>query len=221
MASAADLQSFVPALRGVVESLKVSTELTSLIWRLRIRLRTIYEGNLFQLFVAVMIFANFGSNVAQTQLNPQDGTPPASVLYAIDLTLTILFTAELIMNFMSSDIRPFLRDGWNWLDTAVVATSLAAYCAEGVQGLAQLRLARILRVLRVCRTVAPLRKIVSAIRDSLPAVGNAFLLTLLVTSLYSILGALYLAPLWPPDGPGPNPFGSFAAAMFAMWQFLT
>jgi hypothetical protein len=112
MASAADLQSFVPALQGVVESFhRESTELTSLIWRLRSRLRTIYEGNIFQLFVAVMIFANFGSNVAQTQLNPQDGSPPASVLYAIDLTLTILFTAELIINFMSSDIRPFLRDG--------------------------------------------------------------------------------------------------------------
>jgi hypothetical protein len=109
MASAADLQLFVPALRGVVESLKASTEITSLIWRLR--LRAFYEGTPFQLFVAVMIAANFGANIVQTQLNPQDGSQPATVLYAIDLTLTILFTVELMINFLSSDIRPFLRDG--------------------------------------------------------------------------------------------------------------
>ncbi len=111
MASAGDLQSLVPVLQRVVKSLKASSESTSLIWRLQSRLRTIYEGAIFQLFVAVMIFANFGANIAQTQLNPQDGSSSASVLYAIDMTLTILFTVELIINFISSNVRPFLRDG--------------------------------------------------------------------------------------------------------------
>ena len=70
-------------------------------------------------------------------------------------------------------------------DFIVVTTSLLAVALASTPGLSSLRLLRAVRVLRLFARLPSLRRIVNALTASLVPVSNAFLIMLLVVSIYS------------------------------------
>ncbi len=88
----------------------------------------------------------------------------------------------------------FASNPWAWFDTIVVVGSVIALSplAEQHPGLASLRILRTFRIMRLIGRIRALKRIVECLVVSLFPVLNAFLIGLLVTLIYAIIGvALY------------------------------
>jgi hypothetical protein len=99
---------------------------TSVWARTEIKLRSIYNSDLVQFTVVGIIIANFLANVVEFELMSED---PAVMqrFDNMDLTFTILFTLELIVNLIAHlDFlpSPWISDSWNVLDLLIVIISL-------------------------------------------------------------------------------------------------
>ena len=78
-----------------------------------------------------------------------------------------------------------------------------------------IRLLRAFRVMRLFGRLQSLRQIISSLTASIFPVLNAFLVMLLVTSIYSILGVNFFSENFPES------FGTFSRALFSMFQVIT
>jgi hypothetical protein len=132
--------------------------------RTQIKLRSIYNSNLVQFTVVIVIIANFVANIVEFELMSAD---PAEIkrFDDVDFAFTILFTLELIANVTAHlDMLPFpfLSDSWNILDMVVVIISLVSLSnvvgKDG--GVKAIRVMRAFRVVRVFKRLAALRSIV-------------------------------------------------------------
>jgi len=83
----------------------------------------------------------------------------------------------------------YLRDTWNWLDFAVVCVGLTDYI-PGISGsnLKALRTLRVLRPLRSINKFPSMKKLISSLLASLPALGNAVVFMMFIFLLFCILG---------------------------------
>jgi len=146
---------------------------------------------------------------------PEAGSTSDSVLQTFDLIFVVLFTVELGINMFANLFIDFVSDGWNYFDTFVVIISLVATFADENPGLNVLRMVRAFRVFRLFRRLKSLGQIIRAINQSLPAVGNAFFLVLLMTSIYAIMGTSFFRVQYPQS------FKSFSISMYTMFQIMT
>jgi hypothetical protein len=82
----------------------------------RKRIRAAYKSNVFQIFVALMIYLNLMTNVVSAQTNPDPGSEQDIILSNIDIFLTSFFTFELALNVYTANtfISEFVPDYWNW-----------------------------------------------------------------------------------------------------------
>ena len=181
----------------------------------RLAVRVVYESTQFQVCVAIAILINFLSNAVEAELLPAEGSKEDSVLQTLDLIFVALFTIELAINMYANLVTRFISDGWNYFDTFVVIISLIATFAEENPGLNVLRMVRAFRVFRLFRRLKSLGKIIRAINQSLPAVGNAFFLVLLITAIYAIMGTSFFRSQYPAS------FNSFSISMYTMFQIMT
>ena len=83
----------------------------------------------------------------------------------------------------------YLRDTWNWLDFAVVMVGMTDYI-PGISGsnLKALRTLRVLRPLRSINKFPSMKKLISSLLASLPALGNAVVFMMFIFLLFCILG---------------------------------
>ena len=51
-------------------------------------MKEVYDSNLVQGFVAILIFGNFLANAAQSELLPERGTTEDRIFHVVDLTFT-------------------------------------------------------------------------------------------------------------------------------------
>jgi hypothetical protein len=86
------------------------------------------------------------------------------------------------MNAYAHWLAPFLRSGYNLVDTAVVFLSLLALGPLNVP-VSILRVVRAFRVVRIFGRLRSLKNIISGIAASIAPVSNAFLIMLLVVSI--------------------------------------
>jgi hypothetical protein len=131
---------------------------------------------------------NFVVNAAQAQLNGQlvrpDGslTDAGRLLDGLDIGFTCVFALELAMNAYAHWLAPFLRSGYNLVDTVVVLLSLLALGPINVP-ISILRVVRAFRVVRIFGRLRSLKNIITGLAASVAPVFNAFLLMLLVVSI--------------------------------------
>jgi hypothetical protein len=166
-------------------------------------------------FTAVAILINFLCNAVEAELLPEKGQTADKVLNTFELVLVALFTIELAINMFANLIYDFFTDGWNYFDTFVVIISLVATFANDNPGLNVLRMVRAFRVFRLFRRLKSLGQIIRAINQSLPAVGNAFFLVLLMTCIYAIMGTSFFRRQYPQS------FAVFSISMYTMFQIMT
>ncbi|EKX49828.1 hypothetical protein GUITHDRAFT_104223 [Guillardia theta CCMP2712] len=183
--------------------------------RFQAKVAAFYSSNAVQGFVAVLIFANFIANAIESEIKPAEGTQVAKNFSTLDLIFTILFTIELCLNLLASWFWPFVQDGWSMFDLVVVTVSLLALVLSELPGVNVLRLMRAFRVMRLFGRLASLRLIINSLCSSIVPVLNAFLIMLLITSIYAILAVNFFGST------SPEYFGTFTAALLTMFQVCT
>ena len=86
----------------------------------------------------------------------------------IDDICNVIFLIELILNLYGSWWRPFLRSGWNYLDTIVVVVGITSLARVPLGPLAQIKIIRAFRILRLFKRVDSLNQILIALVRSIP-----------------------------------------------------
>lgn len=167
-----------------------------------------------QLTVATLICTNFLVNIieAQTQGSFEN------VLEVVDLFFTAVFSFELVVNLFASLFAEFFRDSWNYFDTIVVGVGLVTLVIPDLPGGSTLKLIRTFRVFRLFKRIPSLKHLVTSIFKAIPAMANAYVLMMILTSIYSILCVKFFSKLGPDQY---ELFGDFFGAMFSLWQIMT
>eukprot|EP00854_Cymbomonas_tetramitiformis_P021669 gene21669-26063_t len=174
--------------------------------------RMMYDSPTVQIGVALAIFVNFMVNAAEAQ---DMSGKAVDVWYGFELFFTAIFTVELIFNMYAFFWTPFWSSTWNVFDFVVVVISLISLVLDGLPGISTLRLMRAFRVFRLFKRMASLRKILVALEAAVPGCSNAFLILILVSSIYSILGVEFFSDI------SPEFFKNFLTALFTMFQIMT
>jgi voltage-dependent calcium channel L type alpha-1D len=123
----------------------------------------------------------------------------AIVLSYIDLCITIIFAAELVMKviaygFIINGEDSYLRNGWNVLDFFIVVISVVslATSSDRLAKLKALRTFRVLKPLRVLGKNENLKLAINSLIRSLPSIGNVLIICVFFWLLLGIICLNYL-----------------------------
>merc|ERR1719352_1203227 len=109
------------------------------------RTAALYESDMVQYAVGVVIFSSYVSSIVGSELLPDDGTAEAHFFKVLEYLYTAIFAAELAMNMFGSWFWPFFTSGWNIFDFLVVISSLIALIFPGMPAVNVLRLIRVFK----------------------------------------------------------------------------
>ena len=84
------------------------------------------------------------------------------------------------------------------MDAIVVLIAIAGLVKEDLPAISVLRLFRVLKMVRLFRSMTQLRIMIDALYSAILPVANAFMLLLLLSTMYAIVGRIYLKT-WPPS----------------------
>ena len=109
---------------------------------------------------------------------------------------SLIFTIEAIIKIIALGLifgkRTYLRDPWNVIDFAIVATGIvdlgSVYLGWDFVNLKSLRVLRILRPLKGIKTIPSLRKQVTALLRSVMGLVNVSVFLLFIFILFGIMG---------------------------------
>lgn len=125
----------------------------------------------------------------------------------------IIFTVEILIKLYVYG-KNFFKDGWNNFDFILVAISWVP-TGGAFSSFRAFRVLRALRALRLVTRLQKLRIIVQAIIESIPNVGWASLLLLLIFYIFSIMGTTMFSEAFPEF------FGSIGKSMYSLFQIMT
>ena len=109
----------------------------------------------------------------------------------IGFIFLVIFTIEAVTQATALG-HLYIHDAWNWLDVVVVAEGWISLLSQGDGYLAGLKTLRILRPLRVANRLPALKRVITAMLGSLPAIANS----LIVLGLTLFLLGLLCSMLW-------------------------
>mmetsp|Transcript_52361 Transcript_52361/g.109235 ORF Transcript_52361/g.109235 Transcript_52361/m.109235 type:complete len:514 (-) Transcript_52361:54-1595(-) len=182
--------------------------------------RHYYKSTSFQIFVAVLIVANFAATATDAQLGPagldnSDGSKNGVGLFLQDLdsAFTAIFTVELLINMFAHWFMPFFSDMWCMFDLFIVSMSLISLGPVDLPA-SILRCLRAFRVLRLFARIKAVRQIISALSQSIVPVMNSFLIMGICTCIYSIMGVSFFRETAPDD------FATFDRSFYAMFRVI-
>lgn len=178
---------------------------------MRENLKTFIESKNISNFILAVIIIN--SIVLGLMTYPALCDKYASVMHILCEICVVIFSIEIFIKLYVYKGK-FFKDGWNNFDFILVAISWIP--TGGV--FSSFRAFRVLRTLRALRLVTKLEKlriIVQAIIESIPNVGWASVLLLLLFYIFSIMGTTMFAEAFPEF------FGSIGKSMYSLFQIMT
>ena len=125
-----------------------------------------------------------------------------------DPIFSILFTIEMVCKLMASGLiltpNTYLRDGWNWIDAAVVLSAWITWETPGVvvssadgsaigQALKPLRTVRVLRPLRTVTRVRGMRVVIQSLLRSVPEMASVLAIQGFLFVFFGIFGVQLFA----------------------------
>jgi len=165
-------------------------------WQYQTNVRRVYMSATSQKIIAALIILNFLANAAEKQYDPIVTLGKRkSHWVAYEITFSVLFLVELLINMYGSWFWPFVVQGWNWFDVVVVAVGLLS-ATGALDGFKQLRLLRTLRAFRVFRLfkrVESLNRILTMIVSAVPGVLNALVVLVVSIAIWAIIGVEFFA----------------------------
>ena len=187
----------------------------------RALVKMFYQSKSFQSFAAILIAGAFIVDVCEAQLLPEENTTMANTFFMMDLSISVLFTLELMLNLFSHSEKRFkeFREHYvNYFDVFIVVCQLLSIFITAVEAnfpnAKLLRVLRIVRVLRIFSRFQSLNKLVSALGCAFVPVCNAFVILTIVTAIYAIFGTHYF------KDSAPQYFARFKTSMFTMFQVV-
>lgn len=152
----------------------------------------------FDQVILVLIFiSSVALAVDSPFLDPDSSL--ASILSILDTTLTLVFTAEMMIKIIARGFilgnGTYLHDSWNILDFSIVCVSiLPLFIGPGNSSLKSLRSLRTLRALRPLRFISRrpgLKLVVNALFRSIPSIANVLFVCILFLMIFSVVGINY------------------------------
>jgi len=201
--------------------------------------KKIYKSLPCEVGVAVLIGANFLTNMVEKEIDPQ-GNKYEATWSVFELFYNIAFTLELGVNLYAHWWKEFWRSGWNIFDVVVVSIGVINTVKLPLpDAFSMLRMMRAFRVFRLFKRVEALNKIITAIFHAVPGVINAFFILGIVMAIFAILAVEFYwdigAGCWDEDGDpklikwrtprgnclGDEYFGTFSKSLYSFFQVLT
>ena len=182
----------------------------------------------FERFVACLVLLNVLS-MAVTWYDQ----PPAIDVFAdvVDWFFTAAFTIEMLLKLFGLGFAQYFGDGWNVLDMTLVSLSLLDHAltllaAGGLflspTTLRILRFFRIVRLLKLIKVAPGIKRLLSTVVASAPALGNVGVLVLLVLYIYAVLGIELFGHVAHGEFINEDAnFETFGAAMLTMVRCIT
>ncbi len=129
----------------------------------------------------------------------------------LDLLFLLIFTLELVLEFLAQGPRRYFSNGWNVFDVIVVGLCYLSTAPS----IAALRTLRVLRVLRLVSNVPQMRRVVEALISAMPGIFATFMV--LVVVFY--IGAVMATTLFGKFHPKFADLGASALTLFQLSQF--
>ncbi|MCT8137805.1 ion transporter [Anaerobacillus sp. CMMVII] len=174
---------------------------------LRNNFRHLVEHVYFQPIIIAIILLNGLIIISETYFTGN------SLLLLLDKLIVWIFVLELIVKIVGLGFKGYFSDRWNLFDFTIVIASLVFYSTPFVS---VLRLIRVLRLVRMIPAIPALRKIIDSLMKSLPALSGILGLSILIFSIYAIIGTTFFSEVLPDEF-----FGSFHASLFTLMQVVT
>lgn len=157
------------------------------LWKYQPQALEFYSNIKIQMAVAGLISGNFVCNIIEKWIDPK-GTEYTTMWKVFETFWNVCFTLELGLNMYASWLCAFWKSSWNVFDFIVVTIGLLTTLEVPLPGpFSMLRMMRAFRVFRLFKRVKSLNKIMVSLAKALPGVGNAFVILLLVMSIYAII----------------------------------
>ena len=156
--------------------------------RMQLKLQTAYPSKPIEYFFGAIIMATYVSTMVQYELLPEPGSALDNNIHQFEVCFTVIFALELMINIAGNWWRPFASVLWNWMDAFVVLISIAGLIKEDLPAISVLSLFRVLKMVRLFRSLTQLRIMIDALYSAILPVVNAFMLLLLVSTIYAIVG---------------------------------
>lgn len=150
--------------------------------------------NYFEAIIVLAIIAN-SMVMAVTDYNDRNNeTLYNRELERISRIFSYIFIAEFVLKVIAMGFcmhpKSYIRDPWNWIDFAVVISGIIELFVDpgSTSSVRSLRVLRVLRPLKTIHAFPQMRRLISALLSSLPALGNAVLFMFFIFLLFGILG---------------------------------
>jgi len=195
-----------------------------------------YNSTHVQVGVAVLIGANFLTNIIEKEIDPH-GEKYKVEFGHFELFYNICFTIELGVNMYAHWFKLFWQSSWNIFDVIVVSIGVINTLQLPLpSAFSMLRMMRAFRVFRLFKRVHSLNKIIVAIIHAIPGVVNAFLILAIVMSIYAILAVEFYYEIGDDCKQtggddrfltargycaGEEYFGTFTKSLYSFFQVLT
>lgn len=171
-------------------------------------LQWITESGIFQFFILACIIANAAALGIDAHYG--DDNPWHSYIEQADNYFLMIFTVELVLEFLAQGPKRYFRNGWNWFDVIVVGV---CYIATN-PAISALRTLRVVRVFRLISAVPQMRRVVEALFSAMPGI----LATFAILTVVFYIGAVMATTLFRGEA-GFNDLGESALTLFQLTQF--
>ena len=105
-----------------------------------------------------------------------------------NLFFTVIFTGEMVLKLFGLGIKKYVSDGFNVFDGVIVIVSLIELFSQAESsGLSVLRAFRLMRVFKIIKSWVSLRKLLATVLESLGAITNLGVLTMLFIFISALL----------------------------------
>ena len=148
-----------------------------------------------------MLITNFAVNIAEAELQNQDGAKHTlAALDIVDLAFTVFYCIELGCNLFVYWWKDFVTDGWSVFDAlcvglGVISNILAAANVGKDSGLSIIRSVRILKIVRIFSRLGALHRIISSISSTLGPLFYTFLIYVVTNCIFAVLATQFFGYL--------------------------
>lgn len=162
----------------------------------------------WDLFILLCIVANAIILGVDAHLGP--GNQYEALIEQWNMYFLLIFTGELVLEFLAQGPRRYFTNGWNIFDIIVIGLSYVAYNPA----ISALRTLRVVRVFRLVSAVPQMRRVVEALFAALPGILAAFAILTVVFYIAAVMGTTLFH-----DDPGFRDLGQSMLTLFQLSQF--
>jgi len=140
--------------------------------------------------------------------------PHMVLFHSVERVFLWIFTIEIILRIIAtkSPRYMFFKSGWNNFDFIIVASSIIF---AGAYFVSVLRIIRVLRILRAISIIPSLQRLVNALLNTIPAMGNILLLMGIIFYIFAVMGTILFKEI------SPEYFGALHLSLLTLFQVVT